>query len=281
MKECRLCPFNCGINRENKYGVCGLDNKINISKTMLHMWEEPCISGEEGSFAMFFTGCNLKCVFCQNYEISGNDCKNSKVYSEEELAELMLNVKEAHTISLISPTPYIPQIAKAIRIAKEKGLNKPIVYNTNSYENVESVKLLDGLIDIYLPDLKYFDDELSMKYSKAPKYFYNATNAILEMLKQVGEEKLIIRHLCLPGHIEDSKKILDWIYNNLPSNIRISLMAQYFPTHKANEYNEINRKITKREYDSIVNYYFNLGLENGFIQELEAASDKYVPKFSQ
>lgn len=263
-------------------------NKVKISKIMTHFWEEPCISGDKGSFAIFFTGCQLGCVFCQNYEIS-----NSMIGQEqtaEELAKLMLSSGEAHNINLVSPSLYIPKISEAIKIAKSNGLNKPIIYNTNSYESVEKLKLLDGLIDVYLPDLKYYNNDLAMKYSKAPKYFEIATKAILEMHRQVKEtafdennlirKGMIIRHLCLPGYKEDSKKILDWIKNNMPKETYVSLMSQYVPTYKASEFPEIDRKITNKEYEALIAYFFNLGLENGFIQDLESASKEYIPDFA-
>lgn len=262
-------------------------DKVKISKVMVHKWEEPCISGDKGSFAIFLTGCNLSCVFCQNYEISTTNIGEEKTV--EELANIMLNSGDAHNINLVSPSLYILAIAKAIRLAKGMGLNKPIVYNTNSYESINKLRLLDGLVDVYLPDLKYFSNELSTKYSKAPKYFDVATKAILEMYRQVPvtefdengiiKKGIIIRHLCLPGCKEDSKKVLDWVADNLPKEVYASLMSQYLPTYKAHEFAEINRKISKREYESIIEYFFNVGLENGFTQELESASKEYVPDF--
>lgn len=263
-------------------------NKVKVSKIMLHMWEEPCISGDKGSFAVFFTNCNLKCVFCQNHEISNTNVGKEK--TAEELADIMLSSGDAHNINLVSPSLYIPIIAEAIKIAKGRSLPKPIIYNTNSYESVEKLKLLDGLVDVYLPDLKYFSDDLAFKYSKAPRYFEIATKAILEMYRQnpvtefdengMIKKGIVIRHLCLPGCKSDSKKILDWIAANLPNDTYVSLMSQYIPTHKTEEYPEINRKIIGKEYDNIVEYFFNLGLENGFMQELESASKEYVPDFN-
>ena len=295
LKKCELCPHMCKIDRfkanQNKiYGRCRCDDKLRIALASLHYYEEPCISGEEGSGTVFFTNCNLNCKFCQNYEIS--QCGKGKIISIEHLADIFIKQQEkgANNINLVTPTMYVYHIIEAIKIARKKGLNIPIIYNSNGYENVETLKLLEGYIDVYLPDLKYFDDEIAMKYSKIPKYFEVATNAIKEMYRQVGAPKfnekglitkgVIIRHLVLPNNIEDSKKVLRWIHENLDNDIYISVMAQYFPTYLAKEDKTINRKLNKDEWEEIERFiYDNLNIENGYIQELGEHEEEYVPKF--
>ncbi|MDI3528688.1 MAG: putative pyruvate formate lyase activating enzyme [Thermoanaerobacter sp.] len=263
--------------------------QVKVAKAYLHHWEEPFISGTRGSGTVFFSGCNLKCVFCQNYEIS--QYQFGKFISVEELAQIFLNLQKqgAHNINLVTPTIHAFSIKEAILLAKNQGLQIPIVYNTNAYENVETLKMLEGLIDIYLPDLKYYDDTLAKKYSKAPNYFEHAIKAILEMYRQVGipqfdeegilKKGLVIRHLIMPGCVEDTKKILLWIKENLPKEIYVSLMSQYTPYYQAQKYPEINRKITPKEYDEAINFFFDIGLENGLIQEMESASEDYIPDF--
>ena len=290
MENCRLCAFNCDVNRVDKLGVCRCTPNIKVALASIHMWEEPCISGTNGSGTVFFSGCNFGCVFCQNAKISHENF--GKEISNERLAEIFLELqkKNVHNINLVSPTPYVYNIIDAIKIAKNNGLHIPIVYNTNSYENVETLKLLEGYIDVYLPDLKYFDDESSIKYSKAPHYFETATKTIQEMIRQVGtpvfdengiiQKGVIIRHLVLPTHITETKKILDWIKNNLPKEIYVSVMAQYFPTYKTKnneDYKEIGRKLSKREYDLVCNMLADI--ENGYIQDLEDFEEEYVPNF--
>jgi len=286
---CNICPRNCNINRSINKGYCNTSLDVKVAKAFLHKWEEPFISGKNGSGTVFFTGCNLKCVFCQNYKIS--QLNYGKTLNTKELASLFISLqnKGAHNINLVSPTIYIHQIKTAILLAREKGLSIPIIYNTNAYENVKSLQALDGLINIYLPDLKYYSNILSKKFSKANDYFKHATQAILEMYRQVGvphfnhdgilENGLVIRHLILPGCIEDTKKILLWIKNNLPKEIYISLMGQYTPFYKAKNYPELNRTITQQEYEEAINYFFEIGLENGFVQETTSASEKYIPEF--
>jgi len=290
LEKCNICPHNCNINRlEKQTGRCKATDKIKIALVSLHNFEEPCISGENGSGTIFFSNCNLKCVYCQNYEISHEG--NGKEISIEELAEIFINQqnKNAENINLVTPTMYVYQIIEAIKIAKEKGLRIPIVYNTNAYENVETIKALEGYIDVYLPDLKYVNDEVAYKYSKIKNYFENATKVIKEMQKQVGspvldergiiKKGLIIRHLVLPSNIENSKKVLKWIKENMPKDIYVSVMAQYFPTYKAKEFPEINRKLTQEEYMEIEEYLYSLNLENGYIQELGEHEEEYVPEF--
>ena len=290
MKCCTLCPRECKIDRtNNEIGLCGVSNKIKVARIAPHYYEEPPISGKNGSGAIFFSGCNLKCIYCQNYDISKfNFGKNITI---TKLAEKMIELQNmnVHNINLVTPTHYIPQIRKAIIKAKKMGLNIPIVYNTGGYEKVESLKLLDGLIDVYLPDLKYFDDILAIKYSKAPNYFNIAIDAIEEMYKQTGpiefdkngiiKKGVIVRHLLLPGQIEDSKKILkylNFIYNN---NIFISIMNQYTPLDTVKNIPELNKTVTEKEYDELINYACDLGIKNAFIQEGKTCEESFIPKF--
>ena len=290
LEQCRICPHNCGVNRiKGQIGRCKATDKVKVALASLHNYEEPCISGENGSGTVFFSNCNLNCVFCQNYEISQQGV--GKEISIEELANIFIDQqnKNAENINLVTPTMYVYQIIEAIKIAKQKGLNIPIVYNSNGYENVETIKALNGYIDIYLPDLKYCNDELAFKYSGVKKYFENATKAIQEMYNQVGvpildengmmKKGLMIRHLVLPSNIQNSKDVLKWINDNMDNNIFVSVMAQYFPTNKAKNYPEINRKLNKEEYEEIEQYLYSLNLNNGYIQELGEHEEEYVPYF--
>ena len=290
LEKCELCPFKCKVNRLNgQIGRCKCTDKIKIALYSLHYYEEPCISGKEGSGTVFFSNCNLRCLFCQNYKIS-QEGKGYEI-SIEELADIFLKQQEAgaNNINLVTPTMYVYHIIEAIKIAKRKGLKLPIVYNTNGYENVETIKKLDGYIDIYLPDLKYFYDDLGAKYSGVNNYFEVATKAILEMIKQVGKPEFdenglikkgtIIRHLVLPGHIQNSKHILKWLKDNVENKAYISVMAQYFPTYKAKEDKYLNKKLSNKEYSQIENYLYTLNLENGYIQELGKHEEEYVPDF--
>ena len=289
-KQCTLCPHKCKVDRNINLGRCKAGDKIEIGGASLHKFEEPCISGKNGSGTVFFSKCNLNCVFCQNYEIS--NLGNGKQIEEKELSNIFLKQQEknAENINLVSPTIYADKIVEAIKIAKEKGLKIPIIYNTNGYENIETLKKLDGYIDVYLPDLKYYYEELAIKYSKVQNYFKIATEAIKEMYKQVGSPKfdengmikkgLIIRHLVLPNNLENSKKVLKWIKENIDEKVYVSIMTQYFPTYKAQEYQKINRKINKEEYVEIENYIYDLGIENGYMQDFsEENEEQYVPKW--
>ena len=290
LKECKICPNNCKVNRINgKVGMCKARAKVKIALASLHFFEEPCISREKGSGTVFFSNCNLKCKFCQNYKIS--DLGKGKEITIEELANTFLDLQEkgANNINLVTPTIYVYHIIEALKIAKEKGLNIPIVYNSNGYESIETLKALDGYIDVYLPDLKYYYDELAIKYSGVKEYFKHATNAIKEMYRQVGYPKfnengiiqkgLIIRHLVLPSHLQNSKKVLEWIKDNVDERVYISIMAQYFPCYKAKEIEELNRKLSKDEYEEIEEFVYNLGIENGYMQELGEHEEEYVPNF--
>lgn len=290
LERCEICPHKCNINRsEGKIGRCKATGKVKIALYSIHNFEEPCISGEKGSGTVFFSNCNLNCIYCQNYEIS--QLGKGKEITIERLAEIFLIQQEkgVENINLVTPTSYVPQIIKAIEIARNKGLKLPIVYNTNSYENVETLQMLEGYIDVYLPDLKYAENELGKEYSKIADYFEVATKAIREMIRQVGTPKLnengimlsgvMVRHLVLPNYIENSKKVLKWIVENLPKDIYVSVMAQYFPTYKAKEYEKMNRKLTKEEWKNIENYIEELGIENGYVQELGDHEEEYVPKW--
>ena len=289
LKECQICPHKCKIDRTKQIGRCKATDKIKIALYSIHNFEEPCISGTKGSGTIFFSNCNMNCIYCQNYEIS--QLGKGKEITIHELTDIMLKQqgKGVENINLVTPTSYTLQIIEAIKIAKKKGLKIPIVYNTNGYENVETLRLLEGYIDIYLPDLKYYDNEISKKYSKVDNYFEIATKAIKEMYRQVGQpildkngimtKGLMIRHLVLPNNIENSKNILKWIKENLDNNIYVSIMAQYFPTYKAKETDDLNRKLTNKEYEEIENYLYDLNLENGYIQELGEHEEEYVPKW--
>ena len=290
LKECKLCPHMCKINRlEGKVGRCKATDKIKISLVSLHQFEEPCISGTNGSGTIFFSNCNFNCVFCQNYKISQEGM--GQEVDIDFLAKSMIEQQEkgAHNINLVTPTMYAYQIIEALKIAKSKGLIIPVIYNTNGYENVETIKALKGYIDVYLPDLKYYSNEIAVKYSKAPNYFEIATKAILEMINQVGtpefdengliKKGVIIRHLVLPGHIQNSKHILKWLKENVNSRAYVSVMAQYFPTYKAKEDKYLNRKLTNKEYSEIEQYLYLLDIENGYMQDLGKHEEEYVPDF--
>ncbi len=291
LKKCEMCPHKCGVNRlNNQIGRCKSKDTVKIAKVSTHYYEEPCISGKNGSGTVFFSNCNLNCIYCQNYEISQEGL--GKEITTEELAEIFLNQQRngVNNINLVTPTSYVIQIIEAIKIAKEKGLSIPIVYNTNCYENIETIKMLDGYIDIYLPDLKYGDNDLGVKYSGVKNYFEIATKALKEMCRQIKETEfssdgimkkgIIVRHLILPNNTQNSKEVLNWIDNNLPKHVMVSVMAQYFPTYKAKNNDELNRKITKREFKIIESYLLNLNIENGYIQGLEENEEQYVPKWN-
>ena len=288
--KCEICPFRCKVNRLNgEIGRCGCNDKIRIDKYQLHYFEEPCISGKDGSRTVFFSNCNFRCIFCQNYKIS-QERKGYEI-SIEELANIFIELqnKGANNINLVTPTTYAYQIIEAIKIARNKGLNLPIIYNTNGYESLTTLRDLKGYIDVYLPDLKYYSNEIAEKYSKAPQYFEIATKAIMEMIKQVGsvvldengiiQKGVIVRHLVLPNHIQNSKHILKWLKSNVDDTAYVSVMAQYFPTYKAKEDKYIYRKLNKKEYQEIENYLYLLEFKNGFIQELGEHEEEYVPDF--
>lgn len=301
--KCMLCPRNCEVDRsKGETGFCGMTNDVYAARAALHMWEEPCISGMHGSGAVFFTGCQLKCVFCQNAQIAAG--KAGKKISIQRLAEIFLELQEknANNINLVSPTHYVLQITKALDLAKAQGLVIPVVYNTSAYENVETLKRLEGYVDIYLPDFKYVDSALAAKYSHAADYFKQASGAVAEMFRQCGsaeffsetdylvkqnrvEEEimkkgLIVRHLVLPNHIRDSKKVIRYLYKTYGDEIYISIMNQYTPLPQVKTYPELNRTITDKEYEKVVGYALKMGVKKGFVQEEGTQKDSFIPEFN-
>lgn len=290
LESCMLCPRNCKVNRHKSVGFCGASDKVKLAYYSLHQWEEPIISGENGSGTVFFSNCNLRCLFCQNKKISTDRNSYGKEISNDKLKEIFLKLQDlgAHNINLVTPTHYVPQIIDVLKEVKNKNLKIPVVYNTSSYENVSTIESLKGLIDIYLADLKYFDDELGNKYSKCNDYFKYASLAIGEMYKQTGKFQikdnllvsgLVIRVLVLPGHVDDSKKIIKYLYDTYKDNIIISIMNQYTPVCKINDFPNLNRKLTDEEYDEVIDYACSLGIENAFVQEGETQSESFIPDF--
>lgn len=288
LTKCNLCPRHCNINRHETVGFCKASDTLKIARADLHFFEEPCISGDKGSGTIFFTYCNLKCVFCQNYEISSDNI--GKEITIEKFSEICLNLqnKGALNVNLVTPTHYIPLIKEGLKLAKLKGLTIPIVYNTSSYETTDSLKLLDGLIDIYLPDFKYYNDDIAIKYSSAPNYVNVCKDAIAEMYRQVGKpifdddgimkKGVIVRHLLLPNMEDDSKKIIEYLYNTYEDNIYMSIMNQYTPMKKL-KYEELNHTINDDIYDNLINYAYDLGVRNAFIQEGETQKKSFIPDF--
>ena len=289
MQCCTICPRNCGVNRlSSQTGFCGQTAELMGARAALHFWEEPCISGTCGSGAVFFSGCNLKCVFCQNHSIALGSC--GMALSQERLIEIFLSLQEkgAHNINLVTPTHFIPQILHALSIAKEEGLHLPVVYNTSSYEKVETLQLLEGFVQIYLPDLKYFSPELSLRYSHASDYFTVASKAIEEMLRQVGEptfdenglmkKGVIVRHMLLPGQSKDTKKVLRFLHETFGDRIYISIMNQYTPMPDVTM-DELHRRITTTEYEKILDFADKIGIRNGFMQEGNTSLESYIPPF--
>lgn len=288
--KCSLCPRMCNVDREITTGYCGVKKTLRVARAALHFWEEPCISGEEGSGAVFFTGCNLRCVFCQNFQIAR--AEQGKEITVERLSEIFLELQEqkANNINLVTATHYVPQVVEALKMAKEKGLHIPVVYNCGGYETVETLKLLEGLVDIYLPDFKYVDHDRAKRYSRAEDYPEAAKKALAEMVRQQPEAEfdergimkkgVIVRHLMLPGGIKDSKAVVKYLYETYGNQIFISLMNQYTPLPHVADYPEIDRKLKKFEYDRLVDYAISLGVENGFIQEGETAEESFIPAFT-
>ncbi len=283
---CNSCPRKCGIDRDKGSGVCGVPTEYKIARAALHMWEEPCISGEKGSGTVFFSGCSLKCVYCQNYDISKN--AYGKLISEKRLIEIFkeLEAEGAHNINLVNPTHYSFQLFETLKKYKP---SVPVVWNTGGYDDAETLKKGEGLIDIFLADIKYVSETVSKKYSGAEDYFSAASRAVLEMQRQVKENKfdengimqkgLIIRHLVLPGNISQAMKVTDWVKANLPEDTILSLMSQYTPCGKAKEYPTINRKISEKEYNLVLDHAEKIGIENAYIQELDASSTDFIPDF--
>lgn len=289
-ENCLLCPRKCGINRRTgQTGVCGVSSEIKVARAALHYWEEPCISGKRGSGAVFFSGCSLHCVFCQNREIS--DGKAGKVISKERLSDIFIELadKGANNINLVTPGQYIPDIVWAVNDAKSRGMKLPIIYNTSGYENVTELKLLEGIVDVYLPDFKYMDSTLSARYSRAKDYPSVAKQALSEMVRQqpdvviddatgLIQKGVIVRQLLLPGHVNDAKAVLKYLYDTYHDHVYISMMSQFTPIALKN-YPEINRTVTKREYERLVNYALEIGITNAFIQEGDVAKDSFIPAF--
>lgn len=288
LKKCTLCARNCQIDRYQKLGYCKQSNKIRIAKASLTYFEEPCISNKKGSGTIFFSGCNLGCIFCQNESISHKNFGYD--ITIQRLAEIMLELekKGAININLVTPTPHIIGIKKALVKAKKQGLSIPIIYNTSSYENVNSLKILDGLIDVYLPDLKYYNSNYALKYSNVPNYFQVASSAIEEMYRQVGKVEffkngnikkgVIVRHLMLPTLKEDSKKVIKYLYNTYHDNIYLSIMNQY-TVMKPLKYKELNQKIKGKDYDEVIEYALNLGVKNAYCQLEKTSSKDFIPNF--
>lgn len=289
-EDCLLCPRKCGINRSTgQTGVCGVSSEIKVARAALHYWEEPCISGKKGSGAVFFSGCSLHCVFCQNREIS--DGKAGKVISKERLSDIFIELvdKGANNINLVTPGQYIPDIVWAVNDAKSRGMKLPIVYNTSGYENVTELKLLEGIVDVYLPDFKYMDSTLSAKYSRAKDYPSVAKQALSEMVRQqpdvviddatgLIQKGVIVRQLLLPGHVNDAKAVLKYLYDTYHEHVYISMMSQFTPI-ALKDYPEINRTVTRREYERLVDYALKIGITNAFIQEGDVAKDSFIPAF--
>lgn len=289
-ENCLLCPRKCGINRSTgQTGVCGVSSEIKVARAALHYWEEPCISGKKGSGAVFFSGCSLHCVFCQNREIS--DGKAGKLISKERLSDIFMELadKGANNINLVTPGQYIPDIVWAVNDAKSRGMKLPIIYNTSGYENVTELKLLEGIVDVYLPDFKYMDSTLSARYSRAKDYPSVAKQALSEMVRQqpdvviddatgLIQKGVIVRQLLLPGHVNDAKAVLKYLYDTYHDHVYISMMSQFTPI-ALKDYPEINRTVTRREYERLVDYALKIGITNAFIQEGDVAKDSFIPAF--
>ena len=291
MKECRVCPRNCGVDRlSDQKGFCRAGAEIILARAALHMWEEPCISGKEGSGAAFFSGCSLGCKFCQNGQISRG--QTGKKVTADRLADIFLELQQqkANNINLVTAGHFLPQVAEAIEKSRNRGLQIPVVYNSSGYEKSEMLKLLEGLVDIYLPDFKYMDPELAEKYSYARDYPEVAREALKEMVRQTGtpefdrqgimKKGVIVRHLLLPGHVKDSRRVLEYLLSTYGKEIYISLMNQYTPMPAMKDDPRLSRKVTDREYQRLIDYGIQLGLENGFIQEGETAKESFIPEFN-
>lgn len=287
--ECTLCPRHCMADREKNTGFCGASNLIKVARAAPHLWEEPCLSGEQGSGTIFFSGCQLKCVYCQNRAIS--DGGAGKSITTEELTALFFRLASTgvHNINLVTPDPYLPQVAEAIHAAKQQGFSLPFVMNCSGYETVESLRLMEGLVDVYLPDFKYMSPLLAKKYSRAADYPAVAKAALSEMFRQqpamqwgsdgMLQKGIIVRHLLLPGHLEDSKRVLAYLYQTYGDNIYISIMSQFTPL-SLEQYPELNRTVTEEEYETLIDFACRLGIQNAFIQDGSAASESFIPAFN-
>lgn len=290
LENCTLCPRECKVNRlEGMRGYCGMDSRIRAARAALHMWEEPCISGKKGSGAVFFSGCGLRCCFCQNRDIAIGD--SGKEITQSRLADIFLELEQkgAANLNLVTGAHYVPQIISALEIAKEKGFGLPVVYNSSGYEKVETLQMLNGYVDVYLPDMKYADEKLAASFSHAEDYPRRAGAAIAEMVRQTGacqfkqegyiRKGTIVRHLILPGHTKNSLAVLEYLHKTYGNDIFISVMNQYTPVWKQEKYPELNRKVTRREYEKVLNCAIKLGIENGYFQEGETAKESFIPKF--
>lgn len=292
LQDCTLCPRQCHVNRiSGKKGYCGMDTRIRAARAALHMWEEPCISGKKGSGAVFFSGCGLRCCFCQNRDIAiGN---RGKAVSVERLADIFLELEQkgAANLNLVTGAHYVPQIIQALELAWKKGCKLPVVYNSSGYEKVETLKLLEGYVDVYLPDMKYMDAKLAADFSHAPDYPEVVENAIREMVRQTGacvfgedgyiRKGTIVRHLILPGHTKNSIAVLQYLHETYGDKIMISMMNQFTPVWKQEKFLELNRKVTKREYEKVLNVALELGIENGYFQEGKTAKESFIPAFDE
>ncbi len=290
LASCHLCPRNCGVNREQgQIGYCRETAEIMAARAALHMWEEPCISGEKGSGAVFFSGCAMQCVFCQNHNIAA--AKAGKRISVERLSEIFLELekKGAANLNLVTAGHYVPQVVKALKMAREQGMSIPVVYNSSGYEKVETLRMLEGYVDVYLPDFKYWYEETGRRYSNAPDYRETAMEALVEMFRQTGEfvfneegyliRGMVVRHLVLPEHIEEAKQIIHYLYRTYGDRIFISILNQYTPLPQVKDYPELTRKLTEAEYDEVVEDAISIGVENGFIQEGGTAEESFIPEF--
>ena len=292
LQDCTLCPRQCHVNRiSGKKGYCGMDTRIRAARAALHMWEEPCISGKKGSGAVFFSGCGLRCCFCQNRDIAiGN---RGKAVSVERLADIFLELEQkgAANLNMVTGVHYVPQIIQALELAWKKGCKLPVVYNSSGYEKVETLKLLEGYVDVYLPDMKYMDAKLAADFSHAPDYPEVVENAIREMVRQTGacifgedgyiRKGTIVRHLILPGHTKNSIAVLQYLHETYGDKIMISMMNQFTPVWKQEKFLELNRKVTKREYEKVLNVALELGIENGYFQEGKTAKESFIPAFDE
>ena len=288
--NCNLCPRRCGVNRTKRVGFCGAGEKVRIALVSLHQWEEPCLVGAKGAGTVFFSYCSLRCVYCQNHAISHGG--QGVEVTTERLAEIFLEqqARGAATLDLVTPTHYVPQIIAALDIAKARGLTLPVVYNSSAYENVETIEALRGYVDIYLPDMKYMSAASGKEYSAAADYFAAASAAITRMVEQVGPVQFaadgqlrrggLVRHMVLPGHRHESMDIVKWLWETFGKTVQVSLMNQYTPMYKAAEHKPLNRRLTTFEYDSVIDYALQLGIENAYIQERRSASAEFVPDFN-
>ena len=287
--RCNLCPRNCNVDRENgEVGFCGAGDELVIARYSLHMWEEPVLSGETGSGTIFFSYCNMRCCFCQNYEIS--ELHKGRAVSIEEFSDICLELQNsgANNINLVTPTHYVTWLVKGLKLAKERGLTIPVVYNSSGYDSVDAIRMLEGLVDIYLPDLKYYNNVYGEKYSKCREYFKYSSLAIDEMVKQVGNVEIdcngimkkgvIVRHMMMPNNLEDSKKIIKYLYDKYHNDVIISIMNQYTPVRKL-EYETLNYKVSDIDYDELIDYAYDLGVRNAFIQEGSTQDESFIPDF--